>query len=257
MLRTSGRLVAGLAGLWIASAVAAGDGAPARRVPGWGEVVDPSGDCKVALDPARDRLTIAVPGTPHLLSSEIAGSPLGAPRVVRDIDGDFKVSVRVAGKLDPGVSKSADYDPYHGAGLVVWKDERNYLRAERAVATIHGRTVAYINYELREGGRLAFSRGLATSDQPIYLKVERTGDQVRSWRSPDGSRWSELPGVAGSISGRVRVGVVAINSARHPLRAELDRFRVEEPGGPSSSSGPAIAGAAKPAEKAGERPEAK
>ncbi len=257
MVRWSGRLTAGLAALWIGSAVSVGDEPSMRRVPGWGEVVDPSGDCKVAFDPARDRLTIAVPGTPHCLSSEVAGLALDAPRVVQDVYGDFKVSVRVAGKLDPGSAKSASYDPYHGAGLIVWKDEQNYLRVERAVATIRGRTTPYLNDELREKGRLAFTRGIPVSDQPVYLKVERSGGQIRSWRSTDGSRWTELPGVADSMPGRVRVGVVAINSAKHPLRAELDKFRIEEPSDMKAEGVPTAATITKPAEKAGDRPEAK
>ena len=67
----------------IASAGLAEDGPPARRVPGWGEVVDPAGDCKVAHDAERDRVTISVPGTPHLLSAEIPGMPMQGPRIVR------------------------------------------------------------------------------------------------------------------------------------------------------------------------------
>jgi regulation of enolase protein 1 (concanavalin A-like superfamily) len=257
MIRSCGRSVVILVACLSAPAISVGDEPPVRRVPEWGQVVDPSRDCKVTHDPARDRLTIAVPGTPHVLSAEIAGMPLGAPRVVQDISGDFKASVRVEGKLDPGPSKSTIYDPYHGAGLIVWKDEGNYLRLERAVAVIHGRTTAYINYELREGGRLTFSRGIAIRNRPLHLKIEREGEAIRAWRSPDGSRWAELPGPAVPMTGPVRVGVVAINSSRHPLSAELEHFRIDTSVGIAPPGESKVETTAKPAQSAGDRLEAK
>jgi len=257
MTRSRDQLVRTLAACLLASAVFAGEEAPARRVPEWGDVVDPSRDCKVTLDPARDRLTIEVPGTPHVLSAEITGLSLAAPRVVQDVYGNFKATVRVAGKLEPKASKTTDYDPYHGAGLIVWKDERTYLRLERAVAIIHGRTTPYLNYELRKDGRLAYSQGIPIKDHPLHLKVERAGAEFRAWQSPDGSRWSELPSLDAPMSGRVLVGVVAINSSRHPLRAELEQFKIDTSNGNEAPSRPPIPTTTKPADPAGDRAEAK
>jgi len=37
------------------------------------------------------------------------------------------------------------YDPFHGAGLIVWQDPSNYLRLERAVGFIKGRPHAYLS----------------------------------------------------------------------------------------------------------------
>ncbi len=45
---------------------------------------------------------------------------MNAPRVVRRIRGDFTANVHVLGRLVPGRSKTTHYDPYHGAGLIVW-----------------------------------------------------------------------------------------------------------------------------------------
>jgi regulation of enolase protein 1 (concanavalin A-like superfamily) len=258
MTRSLDRLVAALAACLLASTVSFGDDEPpARRVPEWGDVVDPSRDCKVEHDPVTDRLTIAVPGTPHLLSAEIAGLPLTAPRVVQAVSADFKATVRVAGKLEPKASKSTDYDPYHGAGLIIWKGEGNYLRLERAVAIIHGRTTPYLNYELRKDGRLAHSQGIPIKDHPLHLKIERVGGEVRAWYGPDGSRWSELPSLAVPMTGRVMVGVVAINSSRYPLRAELERLRIDTATGADTASKSPTAKTAKPANTAGDRVEAK
>jgi hypothetical protein len=138
-------------------------------------VVDSWGDCDVSLDREKERLRIQVPGTPHVLSAEVPDLPMNAPRVVRRVRGDFTATVHVVGQLEPGRSKTTHYDPYHGAGLIVWQDASNYLRLERAVGFIKRRDVPYINYELREGGRLAMSHGIKIEDRSLFLKLGRQG----------------------------------------------------------------------------------
>ena len=155
-------------------------------------MIDPWRDCDVSLDREHDRLKIQVPGTPHVLSAEAPELPMNAPRVVRRVRGDFTASVRVLGRLEPGRSKTTHYDPYHGAGLIVWQDPSNYLRLERAVGFINGRHHPYINYELREGGRLAMSHGITIEDRSLFLKLRRQGRSFSAWYSRDGRRWVQL-----------------------------------------------------------------
>jgi regulation of enolase protein 1 (concanavalin A-like superfamily) len=202
-----------------------------NEVPGWGRVLDPWRDCDVSLDLEHDRLKIEVPGTPHVLSAEVPRLPMNAPRVVRRVRGDFAASVHVLGRLAPGRSKTTHYDPYHGAGLIVWQDPSNYLRLERAVGLIKGQHHPYINYELREGGRLAVSRGITTEDRSLFLKLRRQGGAFSAWYSRDGRRWVELGTIDASFAERVEVGVVAVNSSKRTLSAELERLNVEDPQG--------------------------
>jgi hypothetical protein len=102
------------------------------EVPGWGRVIDPWRDCDVSLDRENERLRIQVPGTPHVLSAEVPQLPMNAPLVVRRVRGDFTANVHVLGRLEPGPIKKTQYDPYQGAGLIVWQGPSNYLRLERA-----------------------------------------------------------------------------------------------------------------------------
>jgi regulation of enolase protein 1 (concanavalin A-like superfamily) len=232
MFQRSRRLFAGVIVLGMTAAAApAGDDATPGDLPGWGRVLDPSGDCDVSLDDGRNRLRITVPGTPHVLSAEDPGLPMNAPRVVRRVRGDFTADVRVLGRLEPGRSKTTHYDPYQGAGLIVWRDPSNYLRLERAVGFIKGRPHPYINYELREGGRLAVSHGITTEDRPLSLKLRRQGRVFSAWYSRDGRRWVELARVDATLSDRVEVGVVAVNASARTLSAELERFSVTDPQG--------------------------
>src|SRR4051812_22701643 len=214
-----------------AAAVLAGDDTNPLDLPGWGRVVDPSRDCEASLDLEHDRLRIRVPGTPHVLSAEDPMLPMNAPRVARRVRGDFAAVVRVLGRLEPGRARTTYYDPYHGAGLIVWQDSSNYLRLERAVGFIRGRPRPYLNYESREGGRLVMSQGITIEDCPFFLKLRRQGRRVSAWYSLNGRRWVPLDGVETTLGELVEVGVVVVNSSARPLTAGLEMFRVDDPRG--------------------------
>ena len=156
---------------------------------------------------------------------------MNAPLVLRRVRGDFTAGVHVLGRLEPGRFSTTHYDPYHGAGLIVWQDRSNYLRLERAVGFINGRHRAYINYELRTGGRLAVSRGIPNADGSLFLKLRRQGEAFSAWYSHDGRRWVELGGVDATFAERVEVGVVAVNSSKRTLSAELEWLSIEDPQG--------------------------
>ena len=170
-----------------------------------GSSARPVAGLQCRLDREHDRLTIKVPGTPHVLSAEVPQLPMNAPRVVRRVRGDFTAGVQVLGRLEPGRSRTTHYDPYHGAGLIVWQDPSNYLRLERAVGFINGRHHPYINYELR--GAVAWP--CRTGSRPkIIPSSSSSGDKARRSRpgtaamDADGSssRGSTRPSPNGSTS---------------------------------------------------------
>jgi regulation of enolase protein 1 (concanavalin A-like superfamily) len=231
MLQRSCLLTAIMAAVSMISPVTDTSGAQPDEVPGWGRVIDPWRDCDVSLDREHDRLKIQVPGTPHVLSAEVPRLPMNAPLVVRRVRGDFTAGVHVLGQLEPGQSRTTHYNPYHGAGLIVWQDPSNYLRLERAVGFIEGRRHPYVNYELREGGRLAVTRGITIDDGPLFLNLRRHGGSFSAWYSHDGRRWVELAPMAARFAERVEVGVVAVNSSTETLSAELELLSVEDPSG--------------------------
>ncbi len=231
MLRRPCLLSAIVAGICTTAAVADADEGRPDDLPGWGRVVDPWRDCQVSLDRENDRLRFRVPGTPHVLSAEVPQLPMNAPLVVRGVQGDFTANVRVLGRLEPGRFKTTHYDPYHGAGLIVWQDPANYLRLERAVGFINGRHQPYVNYELREGGQLAVTRGFAIEGGSLFLKLRRQGDSFTAWYGHDGRRWIELGRIDATFAERVQVGVVAVNSSKQTLSAELEMLNIEDPQG--------------------------
>ncbi len=93
---------------------------------GWEKPVDPDGDCKFIRD--KDALTIEVPSTDHALGIEL--NLMNAPRLLRDVKGDFIVELRVSGEFQPSnvATTNSGIPPFVGAGLLLMNGERTYIR---------------------------------------------------------------------------------------------------------------------------------
>jgi len=160
----------------------------------WGKTIDPAKDCTFTQE--AERLTIDVPGTaePHDLSPEMDSCT--APRVVQPVKGDFTIVVMVHADSDPGEeSTQAGRTGYTGAGLVVFADEKNFVRLERATLNRGGEPKPYTNFEIRVDGKN--ERFGSTSDfetvagKPTWLRIERKGNQLLGSMSQDGINWTE------------------------------------------------------------------
>ncbi|MGO9917129.1 MAG: protein kinase domain-containing protein [Isosphaeraceae bacterium] len=198
-----------------------------RREEAWGNAVDPDADCSFEMDPSEDKVRIIVPGKTHILSAEIG--QVNAPRILRDFKGDFDLRVRVAGTSHPGgTATTTVYSPYHGAGLVIWQDQENYVRLEIAADLQYGRVRPYVNFEYRKEGALAVSRGMNNGDGSNHLRLKRRGDEIFASFGPDGVRWNSFPPLVAKLNDRLMVGVTAINRSTKPLTAEFERFDVVE-----------------------------
>jgi hypothetical protein len=110
---------------------------------GW-TMIDPSGDCTIRA--AGGKVTISVPAGLHDLwkGQKDETKRFNAPRVMRNIEGDFVVRVKVTTQSRPGADQSeipalqrltgiAGTHPYHGVGLLVRDSDQHYLRLERGL----------------------------------------------------------------------------------------------------------------------------
>jgi hypothetical protein len=89
--------------------------------------------------------------------------------------------------------------------------------------------ITCVNYELRDGGLQAVSRGFTIVHGSLFLKLRRQGQAFSAWYSHDGRRWIELGRVDATFPQRAEVGVVAVNSSEEALPAELEMLNVEDP----------------------------
>ncbi|ELP32069.1 DUF1349 domain-containing protein [Rhodopirellula baltica] len=202
----------------------------------WGVPINPAGDCSFTA--SNEDLRIFVPGseTAHDLSPELESST--APRVVQSISGDFVIEVRIDSQFEPGdESTQAGRTGYVGAGLVVFADDKNFVRLERA--TLHrqaGDPRPYTNFEIRVDGQLerAGRVGELPADQakPTWLRLERKGDLMLGSVSLDGNNWEhaepkELQAEAWMEDGIV-AGVAAISTSKEHFEPRYSEFSLRQ-----------------------------
>jgi regulation of enolase protein 1 (concanavalin A-like superfamily) len=203
-----------------------------HTIPGWGQVIEPDGDCTITN---RDgRLTVTIPGTTHDLSSyRHIYKKRNAPRIVQEMAGDFTVQVKVSGAFEPGTAGNLPGAyPFNGAGLLLWDNDENYLRLERNVwVTSKGERSSYLplfeywkdDKDLTQGTPSAkpFFKG-----QSAYLRLTRQGNQVRAAVSNNGVDWIKTGPVTVQFPQTIKVGVAAINTSKQPFTVEFAEFKL-------------------------------
>jgi regulation of enolase protein 1 (concanavalin A-like superfamily) len=209
----------------------AGAGAEAARtIAGWGTVTDRAGDCTVREEGGK--LTVTVPEGTHDLNPNLGG--MKAPRVLKEVEGDFTAQVKITGDFRPGEEAASPIArPFNGAGLLLWQDEKNFIRLERNAYWVEGRYVCYPPlFEQYEGGEYQetnpdptlaeeFFRGRST-----WLRLGRRGDRVIASYSHDGQEWTEAKEVGVKLPAKARVGVAVVNTSARPLSVEFEDFRL-------------------------------
>ncbi len=202
---------------------------PNASIIGWGEAIDPDSDCQIRAV-GGGALSIFVPGTKHDLSAETG--EMNAPRVLRKIDGDFIVQAKVSGNVQhTGNRTSKRTLAYHGAGLILWKDDQTFVRLERAgIVRQDDRVLHYAHLQLCLGGRIAGNRSIQIPDRDAFLRLERRGNRVYGQVSADGVRWTGFDPFEVSLPRELKLGVTAVSTSTDPLNvtfSDLEVFRGE------------------------------
>lgn len=226
--------------------------AEARKIKGWGKVTDPAGTCKLEGQEEGAKLAITLPAgaeKAHNLCIEL--DSMDAPRVQREMSGDFELQVKVEAAFEPGEEVlPGSRVPYLGAGLNIMADERNYIRLERASMRFDTpEPRQYINFEIRVDGQLqkfgSNEKWPLDPEQPVWLRLERAGGAVRGAISHDGKDWhwgeaKKLTGTAWEVD-KVKAGVHAISSCPAEFAPVFSEFLLEdvEPEAPSAEKEPA------------------
>jgi regulation of enolase protein 1 (concanavalin A-like superfamily) len=119
-----------------------------------------------------------------------------APRLMATVAGEYVAQTRV---------EVGEIGEIH-AGLLIWQDAQNFLRLEvfrLASDRVSVQMSAMVSGSFLNVGRGNLDRG------PIWLRVERRGDEVRGLCSLDGERWLTAGAVPFSASEWEQVGLVA------------------------------------------------
>jgi regulation of enolase protein 1 (concanavalin A-like superfamily) len=193
-------------------------------IAGWGSAVDPDGDCEIKVQ--GKALSISVPGTLHDLNADI--DKYNAPRVLREVSGDFTIDVKVVGEFKPGPkSLNPKSVPYNGAGIFVWRDSDNFIRLERAAIIRGGKLGTFATFEEREGGSTGAEHNGPLTPGTTYLHMERRGKTILGMVSKDGKNWTKLRPIDTVWPAKLKVGVNAINSSNEPFVVRFEDFKFQ------------------------------
>jgi regulation of enolase protein 1 (concanavalin A-like superfamily) len=202
-----------------------------QTIMGWGTIIDSLGDCTVKEE--KGKLTIEIPGGTHDLNAILGG--MTAPRVLKEVEGDFTAQVKISGEFKPGEkSAKAETTPFNGAGLLLWQDEKNYLRLERNIfwaAQVGKYACLPPLVEYYEGGQYQGTNPEGTLDEffkgkSTWLKLERRGSKVIASFSHDGKEWEVAKEIDAKFPKKVQIGVAAVNTSAMPFTVEFEQFKV-------------------------------
>ena len=147
------------------------------------------------------------------------GDNRSAPRYLKSIHGDFQIETRV---------RFLPKENYQGAGILIFRDDNNYLRFERAYGGMGGGGEG-IRLDVREAGihRPIVEPGeIQTDSSRVELRVIRSGGQFAAYyRVDENSEWREAGVYDADYPETLRVGILAVNTARE-VAVEFEYIRL-------------------------------
>jgi S1-C subfamily serine protease/regulation of enolase protein 1 (concanavalin A-like superfamily) len=194
------------------------------EIPSWGLAIDQDRDCR--FTPGDRSLKIDVPAAMHDL-----GGPLhrvNAPRVMRAVNGDFQITVKVEGEFRPGPrSTNPRSIPYIAGGLLVWSDSDNFIRLERAAMLRGGRVISTIAFLEQEGGYGGAVHNVGVPAGDCYLRLERKGSRIHGAISQDGSTWKNLKPIDTVWPNKLKVGLMALSTSSSPFAVNFEELELQ------------------------------
>ncbi len=188
----------------------------------YGTVHDP--DRGAEFRNAGDTLHVSVPLGPRLFVP-FKGIH-NAPRVWREVRGNFTVSVKVSFPIRPATpARHTDAAAARaGSGLIVWLDHESYLTLTRDERESDGKPGEYFRSEWCQKDSCRGSADYCAPGRSGYLRVERWEKGLNCSYSLDGKKWTAL-GSYGIEWGEVlKVGVIAENGYKAPFEAAFDEY---------------------------------
>jgi regulation of enolase protein 1 (concanavalin A-like superfamily) len=191
----------------------------------WGLAIDPDSDCKI-VDKGK-ALDISIPNKHHDLNAD--NDKMNAPRVVREVSGDFSMTVRVAGAFQPSTkSTNPKAVPYIGGGILIWQDSDNYIFLGRAAINRNNKVSEFAAFEEREWGTRGALNNRGIDPGGVYLRVERRNNRILGSTSKDGKYWTKLDPMETSYPGTIKVGLYAINGCSDPIDVRFEDFDFDQ-----------------------------
>jgi regulation of enolase protein 1 (concanavalin A-like superfamily) len=191
-----------------------------QAIEGWGTVSDPDGDCMVVEK--KGEVTITLPKARH----DLVFVKHNAPRILQPVEGDFTLQVKVR-KFPPPKEKGSAAGKYSFAGLLLWLDEKNYLRLERAIEG--DSDTPFVWLERFTNGKSVLKEMKPLEDVDTNLRVVRKGNQFTFLfdQRGEGKDWTEMHAEDIQLPAKLSVGVAAVNTTNREFSVTLTSLKLD------------------------------
>jgi len=208
---------------------------PEPFVKGWDNPVDQDKDCKIRRE--RGTLTIEMPGSDH--DYDLRRKRFNAPRLMRVIEGDFDMEVRVRIDCRPSAESSVKGQPsYVSAGFLIIPPDDTF--ATRLQYRVEGQgdgtdgCTAHIEQGAKIGGLFGVGPLKRHPDwtfngkpEYVYLRLDRQGNKLGSYISADREKWLVFGGgLDVGLPSKLKIGLAAGTTSTDPSKVVFDQLQI-------------------------------
>jgi regulation of enolase protein 1 (concanavalin A-like superfamily) len=183
---------------------------------GWDAPIDRVGGCTFTR--TGEKLTLTVPGS----------NPGKPALLLRDVEGDFVLEVRVSGEFIPAMRAG-----YRKAGVVLEIDG-THSRMNRVTEVGAGIVTGLFRGELTGNGQsMGCAVGILGKDiaNISHFRVRRKGNELIWEAKEDGTEWETMNNgfTALALPKKIKIGVSAEATAPGSFKVEFDQFKLTKP----------------------------
>jgi regulation of enolase protein 1 (concanavalin A-like superfamily) len=177
-----------------------------------------------------EKLRIGIPATHHSMNANPGLD--SAPRMWKEVEGDFTAIVRVAFPIrtapDPKGTEVGSL--FASAGLVAWQGDGNFIRVVRKDQTLSERPVeAHVRDQCSPRRVTSVITRYKRETGSGHIRLSRQGQIVIAAYSHDDKTWYEIEKVEVDWGSKVKVGVIAENGYKAPFEAVFDQYSLTQP----------------------------
>ncbi len=200
----------------------------------FGEIVDPDKDCKFKLD--GDKLLVTMPGGKRYdyRDERLPGRQAGeqkpvtnCPRVLREVEGDFVVTVRASATL-PDDPKAADGKmPEAGAGIFITDADKRVWRAGMHDFDLTGKGRKLMAIIPGSHGPAGFPLTANKSGASLYTRLTLQNGKLSVEFSGDGKEWQGGISLSMDKNEKRKVGVYGFSNSTTDTTVTFSEFEVK------------------------------
>lgn len=170
------------------------------------------------------------------LSIELAGGGTEyghcAPAVLQEVSGDFEATIAIQPGINPeGKYATANRALWNSAGLIVELGNNDHVRLELSILQPTGKKPDNRIWAQRIIGKTNQWHRPSVKDanttRPLFLRMQRTGSQLKWAYTFDKEKWTELePFETKDWPSQIKVGVHFINVTTKMMKATVSDFKI-------------------------------